>query len=72
MGRKNWMFAGSETGAERACVLYSLLASCRLHDVPPFDYLRDILVRVSSHPARDVLTLTPKYWKQKLQHLDAP
>jgi transposase len=72
VGRKNWLFAGSEAGAERACVLYSLLASCRLHGVHPFDYLRDILVRVSSHPARDVLALTPKYWKQKLQHLDAP
>lgn len=38
----------------------------------PFDYRRDILVRVSSHPARDVLALTSKYSKQKLQEPNAP
>jgi transposase len=64
VGRKNWLFAGSEEGAERACVLYSILASCKLHGVNPFDYLRDVLVRVGDHPARDVLSLSPKGWKQ--------
>jgi transposase len=71
VGRKNWLFAGSDDGAERACVLYSLLATCKLHGVNPFEYLRDVLLRVGSHPARDVLELSPKPWKQKLQHLDA-
>jgi hypothetical protein len=72
IGRKNWLFAGSEGGAERACVLYSLLATCKLHRVNSFDYLRDVLTRVGSHPARDVLALSPKAWKQALQNLDAP
>jgi hypothetical protein len=72
VGRKNWLFAGSDEGAERACVLYSLVASCKLHDVNPFDYLRDVLVRVSEHPARDVLALSPKGWKQQTENLDAP
>jgi transposase len=71
VGRKNWLFAGSEEGAERACVLYSLVASCKLHGVNPFDYLRDVLVRVGEHPARDVLALTPKLWKQSREQLDA-
>ncbi len=71
VGRKNWLFAGSENGAETACVLYSLLATCKLHGVNPFEYLRDVIMRVASHPARDVLELSPKAWKQKLQHLDA-
>jgi transposase len=71
VGRKNWLFAGSETGAERACVLYSILASCRLHGVDPVAYLTDVLVRVHRHPARDVLGLAPKTWKQELQHRDA-
>jgi hypothetical protein len=62
---------GSENGAETACVLYSLLATCKLHGVNPFEYLRDVIVRVASHPARDVLELSPKAWKQKLQDLDA-
>jgi hypothetical protein len=69
--RKNWLFAGSETGAERACVLYSILASCRLHGVDPFAYLTDVLVRVHRHPARDALGLAPKAWKQQLQQRDA-
>jgi transposase len=71
VGRKNWLFAGSQNGAERGCVLYSLLATCKLHGVNPFDYLRDVLMRVNNHPARDVLDLSPKAWKQKLQDLDA-
>jgi hypothetical protein len=70
IGRKNWLFAGSEAGAERTCVLYTILASCRLHGINPYDYLRDVLVRVGSHPARDVLDLAPKTWKQKLQQPD--
>jgi transposase len=72
VGRKNWLFAGSDEGAERACVLYSLIASCKLHGVNPFDYLRDVLVRVSEHLARDVLALRPKNCKKPAQDLDAP
>ena len=60
--RKNWLFAGSETGADRACVLYSIVSSCRLHGVDAFAYLVDILVRVHSHPAARVLELSPKAW----------
>lgn len=71
VGRKNWLFAGSDEGAERACVLYSLVASCKLHGVNPWEYLRDVLVRVSDHPARDVLALSPKGWKQAAKDLDA-
>ena len=70
IGRKNWLFAGTDKAAERSCVIYSLLASCRMHNVNPFDYLRDVLLRVS-HPAADVLALTPKHWKQRVQNLDA-
>jgi transposase len=71
VGRKNWLFAGSENGADTACVLYSLLATCKLHGVNPFEYLRDVVMRVARHPARDVLELSPQTWKQKLQNLDA-
>ncbi len=71
IGRKNWLFAGTDKAAERSCVIYSLLASCRMHNVNPFDYLRDVLPRISSHPVADVLALTPKHWKQRAQNLDA-
>ena len=71
VGRKNWMFAGSAQGAERAAVLWTLLASCKLHGLDPFAYVRDVLSRVGSHPARDVLALSPKAWKQQLQDAQA-
>ena len=71
VGRKNWLFASSDEGAERACVIYSLLATCKLHGINPFDKLRDVIVRVANHPARDVLALAPKAWKQTAQNVDA-
>lgn len=71
VGRKNWLFAGSDEGAERACVIYSLVATCRLHRVNVFEYLRDVLQRVGAHRARDVLELAPKAWKQAREDVDA-
>jgi transposase len=62
LGRKNWLFAGSFEGAKRAALLYSLVQSCTLVDVPPFDYLKDVLLRVASHPQRRIGELTPKGW----------
>jgi transposase len=62
LGRKNWLFAGSFEGARRAALLYSLVQSCALVDVPPFEYLRDVLLRVATHPQRRIGQLTPKGW----------
>ncbi len=62
VGRKNWLFAGSLEGARRAAVLYSLVQSCKLIDVPPFEYLKDVLLRVATHPQRLIGQLTPKGW----------
>lgn len=63
VGRKNWLFCGSEEGGERAAGLYSLIETCRRIGVEPFEYLRDVLSRVSTHPARLVHELTPAGWK---------
>jgi transposase len=62
LGRKNWLFAGSLEGARRAALLYSLVQSCRLVGVAPFPYLRDVLLRVATHPHAQVAQLTPKGW----------
>jgi hypothetical protein len=64
LGRKNWLFAGSFEGARRAALLYSLVQSCALVDVPPFEYLKDVLLRVATHPQRLIGQLTPKGWAQ--------
>ena len=62
VGRKNWLFAGSFEGARRAALLYSLVQSCKLIDVPPFAYLKDVLRRLPTHPHRLIDQLTPRGW----------
>jgi hypothetical protein len=64
IGRKNWLFAGSDAGAERAAVVYSLVATCKLCHIDPFAYLRDVLDRVSTHPASRIADLTPSGWAE--------
>jgi len=64
MGRKNWLFCWSEVGAEAVATLQSLMVTCRLHDIDPYDYLVDVLQRIDRHPAREVHLLTPRLWKQ--------
>jgi transposase len=63
LGRKNWLFSGSDEGARRAAILYSLIASCKLCGIDPFLYLRDVLERISTHPASRIDELTPPQWK---------
>ena len=65
MGRKNYLFCWSELGAENLGVLQSLMVTCRLHEVNPYEYLVDVLQRISLHPAKDVAELTPRVWKEK-------
>lgn len=62
IGRKNWLFAGSFDGATRAALLYSLVQSCTLIDVSPFDYLKDVLLRVTTHSQCRIGDLTPRGW----------
>jgi transposase len=62
VGRKNWLFAGSFEGARRAALLYSLMQGCKLIGVPPFLYLKDVLLRIATHPQRLVDQLTPRGW----------
>ena len=64
VGRRNWLFAGSERGGEAAATAYSLIESCRRAEVDPYAYLRDVLVRVNTHPASQVDDLVPARWKQ--------
>ncbi len=67
IGRKNWMFIGSEAAAKRTAVLLTLVNTCKAHQVNPFEYLRDVIERVNTHPAKRVEELTPRLWKQLRQ-----
>jgi hypothetical protein len=62
--RKNWLFCWREVGAEAVATLQSLIVTCRLHPIDPYDYLVDVLQRIDRHPAREVHLLTPRRWKQ--------
>lgn len=62
IGRKNWMFAGSASGGERAALYYSLVVSCKNLGIEPYDYLRDVLQRMAEDPGR-ACELTPKAWR---------
>ncbi len=64
IGRKNWMFAGSEAGAKRAAVIYSLVASCKLCSHDPYAYFRDVLTKISTYPASQIDDLLPTHWQK--------
>ena len=68
MGKKNWNFCWTEVGAELTGVAQSLITTCRLHDIDPYDYLVDVLQRVGQHPSRDIGQLTPRCWKAHFAH----
>jgi transposase len=70
-GRRNWTFVGSDDGAEWNAVAVSRIASCALHQLEPWAYLRDVLTVLPQWPASRVLELAPKFWHQTRQHLDA-
>ena len=65
MGRKAWLFAGSEAAARNAAVLFSVVVSCKLAGVDPFAYLRDVLTRMLTHPADRLHELIPREWKKR-------
>jgi transposase len=64
VGRKNWLFAGSDAGGKTAATLMSLCATCKNLGVDAFAYLRDVLERISTHPARRIGELLPDQWKK--------
>jgi hypothetical protein len=67
LGRKNWLFLGSDEGARVNTIFVSLLASCQLHGIEPWAYLRDLFCLVQDWPASRILELAPAFWKQTLQ-----
>jgi len=65
MGRKNWLFCWTEVGAKYVGIIQSLLVTCRLHGINPYDYFVDVLQRIDRHRACEVHRLTPRLWKQE-------
>ena len=63
IGRKNYLFAGSHEAAKRSAMLYSLMGTCKLHEINPFIWLRDVLQRIATHPINKIEDLLPQNWK---------
>ena len=63
LGRKSWLFCGSDRGGHRAAQMYSLIVTCKLNDVDPQAWLADVLARIASHPVHRLDDLLPWNWK---------
>ena len=64
LGRKAWLFTGSERGGERAAIMYTLIQTAKLNDVDPQIWLADVLARIADHPSTNLAALLPWNWKQ--------
>ena len=64
LGRRSWLFAGSERGAERAAVMYTLIGTAKLNEIDPQAWLADVLARIASQPQRQLTELLPWNWRQ--------
>ena len=62
IGRKNYLFAGSDAGGRRAAAIYSLIETAKLNGLDPQHYLADVLARIADHPARQIAELLPWHW----------
>ena len=62
LGRKNYLFAGSDTGGMRAAAIYSIIETCKLNAIDPQAYLRDILARIADHKINRITELLPWNW----------
>jgi transposase len=67
LGRKAWLFAGSDRGGERAAAVYSLIVTAKLNEVDPRAWLADVLTRIADHPASRLHELLPWHWLRRIE-----
>ena len=65
LGRKSWLFAGSDRGGQRAAAMYSLIVTAKLNDIDPQAWLADVLARIAEHPAQRIDELLPWNWRPR-------
>jgi transposase len=63
LGRKSWLFAGSDRGGQRAAAMYSLIVTAKMNDIDPQAWLADVLARIAGHPAHRLDELLPWNWR---------
>lgn len=68
LGRKNYLFAGSDAGAERAAIIYSVIRTCALHGEAPYPYLSSVLRRIAEGwPRERYAELLPDVWTEEIE-----
>ena len=63
LGRKNYLFAGSHESAQRSAMFYSLLGTCKLHNINPYVWLTNVYQRIKDQPINRIAELLPQNWK---------
>lgn len=64
IGRKNYLFAGSHQAAQRAAMLYTLFGTCKINNINPYDWLKDVFTRLPTHPINKIVELLPHRWQK--------
>ena len=64
LGRKSWLFCGSDRGGERAAVMYSIIVTAKMNDIDPQAWLADVLARIAEHPVQKLDDLLPWSWRK--------
>jgi transposase len=64
LGRKSWLFCGSDRGGERAAVMYSIIVTAKMNDIDPQAWLADVLARIAEHPVQRLDELLPWNWRK--------
>jgi transposase len=67
LGRKSWLFCGSDRGGRRAAAMYSLIVTAKMNGVDPQAWLADVLSRIAAHPAHRLDELLPWNWRPQPQ-----
>jgi hypothetical protein len=70
VGRRNWLFVGNDEAAEVNTTFVSLIASCQMHGIEPWSYLRDLFCLLPMWPRSRILELAPARWRQTLEQKD--
>src|ERR1700709_427441 len=65
LGRKSWLFCGSDRGGQRAAAMYSLIVTAKMNGVDPQAWLTDVLARIATHPIHPLDELLPWSWKAR-------
>ena len=63
LGRNNFLWVGHDEAGQNLAILQTIVSTCRLHGVNPYDYIKEVLIRIQTHPASKIENLLPMNWQ---------